>query len=105
VLATGDAELPLVPGVAGGEGCSTAGGCATCPYMKMNSLDALMTVLERMRTPAALSAHAPRIYSEKVAGQTVAQLGELPIRHMRDFQKSGHLPPALVADMRSRAAT
>jgi quinolinate synthase len=103
VLATGDAELPLVPGVAGGEGCSTAGGCATCPYMKMNSLDALMSVLERMRAPAALSAHAPRIYREQVAGQTVAQLGELPIRHMRDFQRSGRLPPALVEDMRTRA--
>ncbi|HEY0133667.1 MAG TPA: quinolinate synthase NadA [Nannocystis sp.] len=104
VLATGDAELPLVPGVAGGEGCSTAGGCATCPYMKMNSLDALMAVLERLQTPAALSAHAPRVYREQIGGQTVAQLGELPIRHMRDFQKSGHLPPALVEDMRTRAA-
>lgn len=104
VLATGDAELPLVPGVAGGEGCTTAGGCATCPYMKMNSLDALMAVLWRMQTPAALSAHAPRIYREQVAGQTVAQLGELPIRHMRDFQRSGHLPAALIEDMRTRAA-
>ena len=104
VLATGDAELPLVPGVAGGEGCSTAGGCATCPYMKMNSLDALMSVLERLQAPAALSAHAPRIYSEQIGGQTVAQLGELPIRHMRDFQRSGHLPPALIEDMHTRAA-
>ena len=33
---------PGVPGVAGGEGCSTAGGCANCPYMKMNDLDALL---------------------------------------------------------------
>jgi len=104
VLATGDAELPLVPGVAGGEGCSTAGGCATCPYMKMNSLDALMAVLERLQTPAALSAHAPRIYREQIDGQSVAQLGELPIRHMRDFRRSGHLPPALVEDMRTRVA-
>ncbi|MEB2322448.1 MAG: hypothetical protein OZ921_08040, partial [Sorangiineae bacterium] len=31
-----------------GEGCSTAGGCATCPYMKMNSLDALLALLERL---------------------------------------------------------
>lgn len=104
VLATGDAELPLVPGVAGGEGCSTAGGCATCPYMKMNSLDALMDVLARLQKPAALSAHAPRIYSEQIAGQTVAQLGELPILHMREFQRSGHLPRALIEDMRARVA-
>ncbi|CAN0584988.1 unnamed protein product, partial [Laminaria digitata] len=32
------------PYSAGGEGCSTAGGCATCPFMKMNDLDALMDV-------------------------------------------------------------
>jgi quinolinate synthase len=104
VLATGDAELPLVPGVAGGEGCSTAGGCATCPYMKMNSLDALMDVLAKVATPAALAAHAPRIYREPIAGKTIAELGELPILHMREFQRSGHLPRALVEDMRGRHA-
>ena len=104
VLATGDEALPLVPGVAGGEGCSTAGGCATCPYMKMNSLDALLGVLERVASPAALAAFAPRVYREPIAGRTIAQLGELPIRHMRDFQRSGHLPPALVEDMRTRTA-
>jgi quinolinate synthase len=105
VLATGDAELPLVPGVAGGEGCSTAGGCATCPYMKMNSLDALMDVLAKVATPAALAAHAPRIYREPIAGKTIAELGELPILHMREFQRSGHLPRALVEDMRGRHAS
>lgn len=26
--------LPVVPGPAGGEGCSAEGGCASCPYMK-----------------------------------------------------------------------
>ena len=102
VLATGDAELPLVPGVAGGEGCSTAGGCATCPYMKMNSLDALMAVLAKVATPAALAAHAPKVYREPIAGKTIAELGELPILHMREFQRSGHLPRALVEDMRGR---
>ena len=30
--------LAIVPGPAAGEGCSTEGGCASCPYMKMNSL-------------------------------------------------------------------
>ena len=30
--------LAVVPGPAGGEGCSLEGGCASCPYMKMNSL-------------------------------------------------------------------
>src|SRR5690606_18164870 len=31
-----ESELAIVPGVASGEGCSVEGGCATCPYMKMN---------------------------------------------------------------------
>lgn len=30
------AGLTIVPGVAAGEGCSTAGGCASCPYMKVS---------------------------------------------------------------------
>ena len=30
--------LSVIPGPASGEGCSTEGGCASCPYMKMNSL-------------------------------------------------------------------
>jgi len=35
--------LSVVPGPAAGEGCSLEGGCASCPYMKMNSLQALQT--------------------------------------------------------------
>ena len=27
--------LPVVPGPAGGEGCSAEGGCASCPFMKV----------------------------------------------------------------------
>ena len=30
--------LSVLPGVTQGEGCSAEGGCASCPYMKMNSL-------------------------------------------------------------------
>lgn len=33
----GDIALPVVPGVASGEGCSIHGGCASCPYMKVSS--------------------------------------------------------------------
>ncbi|HEY8379364.1 MAG TPA: quinolinate synthase NadA [Nannocystis sp.] len=103
VAATGDAHLPLVPGVAGGEGCSTAGGCATCPYMKMNSLDALLDVLARApEGPQALPGFAPRKYTERVGELSVAQLGELPIRHMREFQRTRLLPDALVEDIRNR---
>lgn len=31
----GDVVLPVIPGVASGEGCSIHGGCASCPYMKV----------------------------------------------------------------------
>lgn len=103
VAATGDATLPLVPGVAGGEGCSTAGGCATCPFMKMNSLDALLDVLARSAAGRdGLAAFAPRTYPERIGAHTVAALGELPIRFMREFQRSRALPADLLADIRGR---
>jgi quinolinate synthase len=35
-----------VPGIADGEGCSTAGGCTTCPFMEMNNLDASQDIIE-----------------------------------------------------------
>ncbi len=101
IATTGDDDLGIVPGVAGGEGCSTAGGCATCPYMKMNRLDALLSVLSRAGT-ADLSAYEPRVYREQIAGQTVAALGGVPILHMRAFGETGRLPEALVDDIRGR---
>ena len=94
--------LPVIPGVAGGEGCSTVGGCATCPYMKMNTLDATFDVLERCDDPAALVAFEPEKYAEQIEGQSVAKLGTVPILNMRDFQRSGRLSDALLADLRSR---
>lgn len=33
--------LAVVPGPPAGEGCSQEGGCAACPYMKMNNLRSL----------------------------------------------------------------
>jgi quinolinate synthase len=98
VAATDDAELPLVPGVAGGEGCSTAGGCATCPYMKMNSFDAMIAVLEEIGR-ADLSSFEPRKYQERIAGHSVAELGGKPILHMRDFQRTGELGADLLSEL------
>jgi len=110
VSTTDDPALPIVPGVTGGEGCSTAGGCATCPYMKMNSLDALCDLLERLPTqdtPLAelrerLGGFEPEKYAEEIDGRSVAELGTEPILHMRGFQRDGQLPAELVADMRGR---
>lgn len=102
VAQTGDATLPIVPGVSGGEGCSTAGGCATCPYMKMNSLDALLGLCRSVGTGEDLTAFEPRKYTELVAGRTAADLGGEAILNMRHYQQQGQLSGALVQDIQSR---
>ena len=99
-----DSELAVVPGVAAGEGCSTAGGCATCPYMKMNSLRALLALTERLGGDEPLERYFPRLYAETIRGRTTAELGGEPILHMRAFQRAGQLPDALVADILGRNA-
>lgn len=103
VAQTEDAELGIVPGVAGGEGCTTAGGCATCPYMKMNSLDALMDLLQRVGVEDdALAPFLPRTCVQDIGGRTAAELGGEPILHMRHFQRTGELSDELIADIRGR---
>ena len=104
VAQSDDDELPIVPGVSGGEGCSTAGGCATCPYMKMNSLDALNDILAVLDTATKedLQGYHPRQYSQTIGGKSAAELGGEPILHMRALQRSGKLPPDLIDDITSR---
>jgi len=97
-----DPELALVPGVAGGEGCSVEGGCATCPYMKMNSLDALLDLMDRPQERSALAVFEPEKYSETLDGQTLAEVGTVSILHMRHFQQEEALSNELVADVLSR---
>jgi quinolinate synthase len=100
-----ESGLGILPGVAGGEGCSTAGGCATCPFMKQNTLDGVLDLLEDLGTERAAkrAAHFPRVFSERLDGRTLADLGGEPIRFMRHFQKTGQLPPALVAQVLDRS--
>jgi len=105
-------DLTIVPGVAGGEGCSLEGGCASCPYMKMNSLTALLAVCERVGGApgkAALAGFEPRAYGAgaiaetgPTAGMSVAQAGCVSILHMRGFQKDKSLPAALAEDIVTR---
>lgn len=99
-----DSGLGIVPGVASGEGCSTVGGCATCPYMKMNHLDALLEAVQLSAGTDArqLAALRPRVDATLVAGQAVAALGSQPILHMRAFQRTGRLPEDLVQDVVTR---
>ena len=96
-------NLKLVPGVSGGEGCSTAGGCATCPYMKMNHLDAVMdllTMIENVNddnTKARLRKHLPpdRLSNRQINGQDATDLGSEAILYMRAFMKQEKLPSEL----------
>jgi quinolinate synthase len=106
IAATGDEALPVVPGVMGGEGCSTAGGCATCPFMKMNSLEALMGILDRINVVpgVSLATFEPKKYGELISGRTAAELGGIPILNMRGFHAEGRLPESLVNDVITRAS-
>ena len=101
VAQTGQDELPLIPGLLAGEGCSVEGGCASCPYMKMNSLDALLDLLRRLpnATPEVLLRYAPKSYSERIEGASIAELGTKSIVRMRELQRTGKLPDELVAEI------
>ncbi|KAG7379818.1 hypothetical protein PHYPSEUDO_008114 [Phytophthora pseudosyringae] len=96
----------LVPGVAGGEGCSTAGGCATCPFMKMNDIDALFRVVEGVSANAngsdPLANFYPQKYSELIHGKTVTDVGVQPILHMKSFMDGQKFSDALVKDIQTR---
>jgi quinolinate synthase len=106
ITATGDAEIPVVPGVVAGEGCSLDGGCASCPYMKMNSYDALIKTCEKVGSAAGeamLAAQEPRKYaSADGTGPSIASQGCVPILHMRHFQKNKVFSEALVHDITTR---
>lgn len=103
VTAAPGTELGVVPGAAQAEGCSVAGGCATCPYMKKNSLDALFEALDDVAAGRPrLADLLPRLAPHRVGGRSVAEAGSVPIVHMREFQRTGRLPEALVADVLAR---
>eukprot|EP00249_Psilotum_nudum_P022551 c28560_g1_i1 orf=594-2804(-) len=93
-------KLSIVPGVSSGEGCSLNGGCASCPYMKMNSLDSLFRVCCMVGTPlepALVAQQAHRSENSLVEGYSVAEFGCKPILNMCYFQSKGRLPEELVS--------
>jgi quinolinate synthase len=98
VAVTGNTELPVIPGVASGEGCSLEGGCATCPYMKMNHLDALLDVLSSFAQTGTskLASYAPKRYEATLRGRSVVQWGTIPILAMRHYSKTKQLSDELV---------
>jgi quinolinate synthase len=112
VMDGGDESMPLVPGVSGGEGCSTAGGCATCPFMKMNDLNSIQDILDRkdrarqgsQRDEAQLLTHLPpqRLKGKMLNGVKATDLGSEPILYMRDFMATKRLPDELVRKVLTR---
>ncbi|XP_044984736.1 quinolinate synthase, chloroplastic-like isoform X2 [Hordeum vulgare subsp. vulgare] len=78
----------IVPGVFSGEGCSIHGGCASCPYMKMNSLESLLKICQQLPgEDGSLSVYqASRLNAKTSLGKLVAEVGCEPILHMRHFQ-------------------
>ncbi|KAK7330552.1 hypothetical protein VNO77_24747 [Canavalia gladiata] len=94
----GDIVFPVVPGIASGEGCSIHGGCASCPYMKMNSLSSLLKVCHHLPDKEnILSAYkAERFKLQTPNGKSVADVGCEPVLHMRNFQATKKLPEKLV---------
>ncbi|CAA7404853.1 unnamed protein product [Spirodela intermedia] len=91
-------KLTVVPGVSTGEGCSIHGGCASCPYMKMNSLSSLLKVCHQLPDAKDLLSgyEAERFSSTTPQGRSVADVGCEPILHMRHFQAYKELPQKLV---------
>ena len=73
--------------------------------MKMNSLRALIGLLERLGIEPAstLVPFEPRKYVQQIRGRTAADLGGEPILHMRGFQRTGELSEGLVQDVLSRS--
>jgi quinolinate synthase len=99
VAVLGTDELPVLPGVMSGEGCSLEGGCATCPYMKMNHVDALFDVLSTFASSKTrhLAGYAPKRYEGMLGGSSLVQLGTRPILAMRHFSKTKKLSDEIVA--------
>jgi quinolinate synthase len=101
--------LSIVPGVSGGEGCSTAGGCASCPFMKMNDLDSLQDIVDRIPASEGFLASVPEDLTVRVAKSkghlevicrdtvsTVAEVGGTPIAYMNHLMKTKTMHPELV---------
>nr|XP_016498472.1 PREDICTED: quinolinate synthase, chloroplastic-like [Nicotiana tabacum]A0A1S4CB73.1 RecName: Full=Quinolinate synthase, chloroplastic; Flags: Precursor [Nicotiana tabacum] len=91
-------KVNIIPGVASGEGCSLHGGCASCPYMKMNSLSSLLKVCQSLpHGKAELSAYeAGRFSLRTPKGKQIADVGCEPVLHMRHFQATKRLPEQLI---------
>merc|ERR1719238_1813237 len=100
VTADDASQFGLVPGVSGGEGCSTAGGCASCPFMKMNDLDKLMDLVGKVKEDGSVPTSLQRQIAKsrgdiKVGEHSVAELGGQPISYMNHLTTNRSFPEEL----------
>jgi len=109
VMGVDDSDLSVVPGAGGGEGCSTAGGCATCPFMKMNDLDALNDIAEMVsqknENEFKLKSHLPpnRLQGKTINGVDAIDLGTEPIMFMRHFMQKKSMSQELVKKIKYKS--
>lgn len=97
-LSLGELNVSVIPGVTSGEGCSLHGGCASCPYMKMNSLTSLLKVCNNLPLgkDGLIRYEAGRFNLRTQKGKLIADVGCEPILHMRHYQATKRLPEKLV---------
>ena len=81
-----------MPGVSQSEGCSINGGCASCPYMKMNSLEKLVDLCEMIDKPINLE----KYLIENKSGNSDIEEGVKPILNMQHFMKNGRFSESLI---------
>ena len=73
----------------------------------ISSCRALLSVCEKIGTPgeALLAAYKPRVYTDRIEGRSMAEVGCEPILHMRGFQKTKSLPESFVKDIQARSGS
>lgn len=86
-----DKNLGIVPGVCGTEGCSIDGGCASCPYMKMNTLDSLVNIVEMLEDESKADELKQYEVVNKIP-ESIVDKALKPIFGMRYFQKNKVFP-------------
>jgi quinolinate synthase len=90
MTSTPSGSVPVTPGVEAGDGCSVAGSCASCKFMKMNTLEGLLYVLKQID-----SADSVNLESFKPRRVVASELGFLPIMAMQEFQSLGKIGKSL----------
>lgn len=93
---TNSLDNEIVPGVPSGEGCSATGGCATCQFMKMNSLDSLEKVMLSIEND---DKNLSKYLCTTQMKDHVLRMSMTTINNMRSFQETGIIPINMTNDI------